>query len=429
MDRNLMEYSTVDLGPVYAPSPMVPPIGNGVTTTVAAAYMGATLLFSNSDAFGLSRLPQGLGVVLLMTVLAECARRPLQFIKVPLPIILYELWILLAVGVTCRDPAGREAVVACTTLLKVGVVTCLLSIIIRTPRQVLQLSFAIVCSFLAAVVLNRNDIGAISDAAAAGIVTEEGRLAGTMGNANTFGLFAVTVCWLAILLVMTARARSVRGVAACAVLLSAMVVLWTQSRKAMLGLPLSVGVSLMLLAATRSRHQSTKLWMQEHWSSVVAGVAALVLTIVLLAYSPYGVRVRDLLGGRMDASGTEREMMLRAGMRLWGESPVFGAGLERFRLYYGGSYSHSTLVEILISTGGVGCMLYFLALVSAVRSTIAVARDPTDDIVFLAAVVATVLIALFIFFNVFAVLYDDRMLWPLLGALCGYAHGQRHASI
>ncbi len=424
-----MEHSTVDRGPVFTPSPMVPPMGDGVATTVAAAYMGATLLFSNSDAFGLSRLPQGLGVVLLLTVLAECARRPLRAVGVPLPIILYELWILLAVIITCRNPAGSEAVVACTTLIKVGAVTCLLSVIIRTPRQMLQLSFVIVCSFLAAVVLNRNDIGVISDAAAAGIVTEEGRLAGTMGNANTFGLFAVTVCWLAILLVLIARARLVRGVAVCAVLLSAMVVLWTQSRKAMLGLPLSVGVSLMLLATTRSRHQSAKLWMQEHWSGVVAGVAALVLTIVLLAYSPYGVRVRDLLGGRMDASGAEREMMLRAGMRLWGESPVFGAGLERFRLHYGGSYSHSTLVEILISTGGVGCALYFAALVSAVRSTIAVARDPTDDVVFCAAVVATVLIVLFIFFNIFAVLYDDRMLWPLLGVLCGYARGQKRSSI
>lgn len=424
MDQDLMEHSTVDMGPVFTPSPMVPPMGDGVATTVAAAYMGATLLFSNSDAFGLSRLPQGLGVVLLLTVLAECARRPLRSIGVPLPIMLYELWILLAVIITCRNPAGSEAVVACTTLLKVGAVTCLLSVIIRTPRQMLQLSFAIVCSFLAAVVLNRNDIGAISDAAAAGIVTEEGRLAGTMGNANTFGLFAVTVCWLAILLVLTARARLVRGVAVCAVLLSAMVVLWTQSRKAMLGLPLSVGVSLMLLATTRSRHQSAKLWMQQNWFGVVAGVAALVLTIVLLAYSPYAVRVRDLLGGRMDASSTAREVMLKAGMRLWGMSPMCGAGLERFRSCYGESYSHSTLIEVLVSTGAIGAVLYFSALAVAAHRAYCVVRNTLHGDVYYTAVVAAVFVMLFSFFNLFAVMYNDRLLCPLLGAFSGFVHAQ-----
>jgi O-antigen ligase len=411
-------------GPQLAGPGRRPGLLSGAVTAAAALYLGAVLLCSYSTALGLSWLPQLLGLILFVLFLADYGRWPLAAVRVPLPVALYGAWILLAAATTIWGPTDADGITLRTTLLKVGLITGLLSLIVRTSRQIISIAVACVCAFLIVVVLNHSEIAAVQDAAAAGIVTEADRLAGTMENANVFGIVAVTVCWLAVLLLTTARRRPVRVLVSFVVLLSIMVALWTQSRKAILALPLSVATVSVLLIAARASHPSMRTWVGTHVPLIAAGVVLLGIMVAFILCSPYGTRVRDLLGGRMDQSAGERMTMGQVGLQLWSRHPVFGAGLDQFRAHYGGTYSHSTVIEVLVSTGLMGFVLYFGALAAAAARAFAVARNIVDGEPFRVALVALVFAVLFSFFNLFAVMYDDRLLWPLLGGFCGFVYGQ-----
>ena len=395
-----------------------------LTTVIAGIQLAAVFLFSNSDRLGAAWLPQVLAIVLVMVFVANYAGRPIRTIRIPVPIVLYICWVLLAVISTVLGPMNPEARVTCVTLVKVAVVTCLLSIIVRTPRQLTQISVIIICSFFITVILNRDDIATIRDAMAAGILTDSSRLDGTMGNANVFGMYAVAVCWLGILLILTASGTLVRLLALPAIPLGVAIALWTQSRKAILAIPLSVAMALILFVATQPRGQSMRIWVRKHVLIITTGVGLMAIATLLVLHSPYGSRVRDLLSGKTDESAARRADMARTGMRLWTRCPILGAGLHRFRIYYGDSYSHSTPIEVLTSTGLIGLTVYFSALILLVTRIFVLTKTAIDDDVLRAGIVVAVSTLLFSLFNLFAVMHSDRLLWPLIGGFSGFVYGQ-----
>ncbi len=82
-------------------------------------------------------------------------------------------------------------------------------------------------------------------------------------------------------------------------------------------------------------------------------------------YSETGMseRIEDLA---YETSEGNRSQMYRAGFELLKTNPLFGIGFQGFA-YYFGSYSHATLVEIPVSGGIIGAILYFSAYVVSIR--------------------------------------------------------------
>lgn len=64
----------------------------------------------------------------------------------------------------------------------------------------------------------------------------------------------------------------------------------------------------------------------------------------------------------------KRSNMYRAGLDMLRTSPLFGLGFQGFKYNYG-TYSHATLVEIPVSCGIVGSLLYFFIYFISIRKT------------------------------------------------------------
>jgi O-antigen ligase len=67
-----------------------------------------------------------------------------------------------------------------------------------------------------------------------------------------------------------------------------------------------------------------------------------------------------LMAERADVSTNERFEFAEIGLRLWAESPLWGHGLDQFRvLTYAETYAHNNYVELLVGLGVIGLLLYY----------------------------------------------------------------------
>lgn len=84
-----------------------------------------------------------------------------------------------------------------------------------------------------------------------------------------------------------------------------------------------------------------------------------------LFYQLLGKRIESVLNifqkkGKMDNSSLIRLNMMKIGIELWMNKPLFGYGLEGYRFVSGwGTYSHNTYIELLVNTGLIGFIVYF----------------------------------------------------------------------
>ena len=88
----------------------------------------------------------------------------------------------------------------------------------------------------------------------------------------------------------------------------------------------------------------------------------LILAIVI-TYTFLNIYANTTIASRMDklfyeASEGKRSNLYREGYALLKTNPLFGIGFQGFMYYFGG-YSHATLVEIPVSGGIIGAVLYF----------------------------------------------------------------------
>ena len=174
----------------------------------------------------------------------------------------------------------------------------------------------------------------------------------------------------------------------------------------------------------RARVQSTAVRIAIILPLLAAG---LYLSIQWIMASEWGYRLAGVLTGMYDSSARKRGEMAWAGIQIFREHPFFGIGFDQFRLAawrWGavfGAYSHSTFIEILSCMGGTGIVLY-LAILGRLYVEFHKARRRILGNQELALSAITLWLFLsFVFFSTFSVEYYSKALWPLLGALAGYA--------
>ncbi len=206
------------------------------------------------------------------------------------------------------------------------------------------------------------------------------RIASTLGNANMFGVS----CCMALSLLWVDRKASTEAwgftarvglTVLCTLLIAAL--LHSGSRTAMLGL-----LVIVIGYGVVERLYRPQILLG-HLCSVIPAVTLLGCLLLLVSGS---VAFQDkasallvdnervisrfhnllaVIGGQdglssEDGSISSRTQMIYSGLELISQHPAFGIGLDNYRSASGAdTYSHSNPIEILVSTGVVGGVLYF----------------------------------------------------------------------
>lgn len=95
-----------------------------------------------------------------------------------------------------------------------------------------------------------------------------------------------------------------------------------------------------------------------------AGVAYYIIQNVYLG-SDTQIRMQN--NNNMDMGNQERILFYEQSWEIFLDHPLFGGGLNQFKLLSGtGMYAHSTYAEAIADFGFVGCLLYFTPIIAAV---------------------------------------------------------------
>lgn len=170
---------------------------------------------------------------------------------------------------------------------------------------------------------------------------------------------------------------------------------------------------LMLYYTTLSRNVSSKI------KYIFGGFMLIMISYVLIMnvsflYNIVGNRVEVLLNGVSSGwdyeSGTSayyRDIMIQRGISLFKERPLFGWGLDNFtKLSPYGTFSHSNFIELLVSCGIVGFLIYYFAYTVLLKNTFKFRNNEfvkNESCMFLSYLVPMIIL------NVSTVNYVDRL--------------------
>lgn len=100
------------------------------------------------------------------------------------------------------------------------------------------------------------------------------------------------------------------------------------------------------------------------YRTLLAGIALVFVGYFILRL-PYFSEIRErflnLITGEQDMSDIERNQMVKLGLDLFQEKPVFGYGIGNYAaLCFRETYSHNNYVELLVSGGVIALVMYYL---------------------------------------------------------------------
>jgi O-antigen ligase len=307
------------------------------------------------------------------------------------------------------------------TLLKVVVTTLACAQLIRTDRDLFTALKIFVFSVLFVYAQNISEIQYLR---AAGLVTEDERFAGTLSNANTAAIFALTVIWAAILLLVRSKKALVgTSLYFAPIGISLIILYYSGSKKGLLGLALLVLFVARLLYIRQSGGGELR-------KSLIVVIA--ILLIIAAAYfiykSPFFFRMGQLFSGISTTSDSNRMDLAREAIHVWlmnWRTFFTGVGFDNFWTYNSlGTYAHSTPLELLASNGIIGLSLFLGFLGLLIGKFVRLFRStplPEWRSHFFAIVI---FLFIFTFFMVTAVMHDSKELLPILGCLAGYGQYQ-----
>ena len=243
------------------------------------------------------------------------------------------------------------------TLFLIFAVNILLSFIIENKedvKNILRANFLALVLYLVYIILKVDITQLGEDRLGVGML-------GSLWNANDVGLKLCVGFALALYFGLEKKETALRICFWVIGLLFAGISLYTGSRKVVLML---IGV-MALFVFLFSRHKITALIV------VVVSIVVMYFAIMKIEplYNVLGERIEDMLEGIFGEGTTEgsfnaRAEMIKLGWNAFLERPIFGYGLNNFRTLYEqatgkATYSHNNFIEILVSGGLVGFILYY----------------------------------------------------------------------
>lgn len=99
------------------------------------------------------------------------------------------------------------------------------------------------------------------------------------------------------------------------------------------------------------------------WKTILVVFAVAIAGYYLLQlplFSVINIRLTSYLSGELNTSDMNRMRFIENGISLIKERPILGWGLQNFRYVTGtDAYSHNNFIEVLVSTGIIGFLLYY----------------------------------------------------------------------
>jgi O-antigen ligase len=265
-----------------------------------------------------------------------------------------------------------------------------------------------------------------------GFSRADGRLEGTIGNANAHGMLMSVVMITAIAAALSKKPLLVRVSMSALALLFFTTLLQTGSRKAMLGGVLIGGGILLFL------YLYHKWRCRDGTFGISLSASLLIIPAVLAAViaSDFWRRVEQALepgedGLTADSSLNTRIWMIRRAIELWGDQPVIGHGIGGFarapeadHLFAMSiaSYSHSNYAELLVATGLVGLLLYVLIYALLGTKLVALRKLLGHREFFERYSSLVAILALIVIYDVAAVSYYGKLFWLVLPWLIAEVH-------
>lgn len=357
-----------------------------------------------------------LGAVLVFYYILMLVKR-----KHPLPppleyraFFLWFLWATLASLLASNIDLSWDRLL---TIVQVVVVSfCIYSLIVwQTTAFSFWTSFTLAVMISSAVTLH--DPGAY--------VGTDGRIAGTVGNANLFSV--VLNVALAVTLVNSAKSRTLilraifLGIAAFLFYMIAE----TGSRKGMIGSILVLMIVSALLAANIRRKSAAQFV-----GAVLISLLLLIGAGTFLATSQHANRLEGLVVAAEtgDPSKGDNSLGVRAALAksAFNEAvrhPILGIGLANFRdlqiglLEKTGTYSHSNYLEILVSTGIPGLLLYTSIYFILLYKLYTLRECVYHDHLVGPFAICSALILMIMAFDFAMVSYYDKSQWLLLSGV------------
>ncbi len=356
---------------------------NTAPSPLCSLLLGAVMC----SAILLATLPGGNEINLALSVVfvgavafaAFAGKRPLWFSP---ELLLLVVWLSYSMIGTLMAVDTNTAVFKSITMVQILVLAfCVQQVVIwnrGNPAALVAYGVAVAISYL----LTFTQFSAQEMAGAEHVAGDVARVASTLNDENTFGAVAL-MGFSFVLIALAKNTHKVRVLPLSILLVLLFVaVVNSGSRTAFMGAFLVVLGSVWAF----------RLWRGATLGKFVMSACAVLVVSVVIFYAAKSIPeveerieqvfssdsaivgrvegfIEVLLSGDTKAeegnSIDQRVDMIYAGLEIVGNHPIVGVGLDNFRAVTGaGTYAHSNLIEIAVSTGVVGFSIYYLIYVA-----------------------------------------------------------------
>lgn len=181
------------------------------------------------------------------------------------------------------------------------------------------------------------------------VMLEGERMGGEITNQNTFGMAFGNAALSATYYFLIKKKRK----HIVSFVLFALFAFSSGSRKAMLMIVAGIVFISVIHYGIRRMYRT-----------LIIGTIVVIATIFALQlpyFSTLAKRIERTLSGDQSISDRGRESMIRFGLEMFKERPIFGFGIDNFRArYVTGQYSHNNYIELMVSGGLVALVMYYL---------------------------------------------------------------------
>lgn len=429
---SLLQYQET-IVPVYAGAPFVPGSEERMMPSLLGVATGLYLLSvitMSTASENVSWIPQvvGVGLGLLWVVVGVLVRgQPIAWSRPITFFVLFCIWAALGILVTIDADYFLNNYM---TGVKVTIVTWICLQCVRTRKDYLACCLLIGVGGILVLGVGYDTIMRAIEFT--GTRVQKGaRAEGTLiSNSNELGQFGVIVGFASASCILGYKNLVMRLISTVPLIAGLYIIASSGSRTAMVGVVGSaIGVYWFHFRTAGSGSAGRKLIL------AFLAIAFLGGTAYYIQKLPFFFRLITVFSSTDAMKDEPRLQYFFNALEACAEHPVLGLGIGGFALArYGvnaenvGHYSHSSVSETLSCTGVLGFLLYFgsrlavFTLALRTRRLNLSANEKATVNMLLAYLGALVL------FDIVAVTIHDRLMWPLMGAACGYLWHLNHRS-
>jgi hypothetical protein len=381
---------------------------------LVGAYLFSVPTFSYSPDLKLNFIPQWVGLIVVLYAIMDILRT--KKLNIPNEIKLYGLFVLWLFFTFFLVGASNDYD-SILTSVKVGLITLGCTQLIKNDQDFFNALFLYGISILFVVYLNYETLLYLRYAIR---ITEMDRFEGTLTNANTAAIYAISVLWVSFTFFFSEkRSFIIRAFCIAFGCTALFIIYFSGSVKGM------IGIALFAVCIAWTFYEKYENSLKKRVLVSIVGLGLVAAAFCFVYYSPFFFRLERIILYKDMGSPGERVYLFKTAVEVWFGNVVSilcGIGHDNFRDYNSlRTYSHSTISEVLVSAGIFGFALYFAGFMLLLKKLYFQSKYSMGKFQFTESFSCFFFLLILLFFNAFAVLYSSRELWPLIGIIAAYS--------